>query len=274
MSICFEKKLHADILLENRSYLPRGVYVDHEYPNEIEDNRRLLKPILHLVRSKPEYQGKCKLVEDVLIIKGTRYTVNTLNSLPDDLSGFEASSKSSQTTIGFFGELNPLSNFHPCRFNVADVEYKSTEQFIQSEKAKFFKDKTTVHRIMAASNPLECKRLGKNTHGYDHTRWSEVAKKLVLPGIMSKFVSNPNLASMLISTGTKKLVECCYDTLWGTGVPITDKDCLKEKYWKGTGILGECLMEVRDELTNSEYHKTQLEQCTFDSPDTMLKMST
>ena len=79
---------------------------------------------------------------------------------------------------------------------------------------------------------------------------------------------------MLINIGTKKLVECCYDTLWGTGVPITDKDCSKEKYWKGTRILGECLMEVRDELKNSDYYKTQSEQCFSNDPNTALKVST
>ena len=95
--------------------------MDREYSNEIEENRRLLKPILRLVRSIPNYQGKCKLVEDTLIIQGIWYNVNTLHLLPPELSGFKASNRSSPNILEFFGELNPLSNFHPCQFSVEDT---------------------------------------------------------------------------------------------------------------------------------------------------------
>ena len=77
---------------------------------------------------------------------------------------------------------------------------------------------------------------------------TNVAKELVLPGIISKFVSNPNLAGVLVNTGTKKIVECSYDSVWGTGVPINDKNCLREENWSSIGILGEMLMETREEL--------------------------
>ena len=65
---------------------------------------------------------------------------------------------------------------------------------------------------------------------------------------MSKFVSNPNLAGVLVNTGSKKIVECSYDSIWGTGVPLNNKDCLKEENWASVGLLGEMLMETREEL--------------------------
>ena len=252
VSVCFEKKAHADILLENRTYLPRGIFVDREYSNEFEENRWLLKPILRLARSIPDYQGKCKLVEDTLIIQGIRYNVNMLHLLPAELSGFNASSRSSLNTLGFFGELNPLSNFHPCQFSVEDTEYHSLEQFIQCEKAKFFGDRNMSSKILLAKTVLECKKLGHDIHGYDHQKWSSAAKERILPGLMSKFSSNSNLTGLLLSTGSKTLVECCANTLWGTGVPLNDRNCLKEKYWKSIGLQGECLMEVRNELRKLE----------------------
>ena len=103
--VCFERKQLADILLENRSYLPKGIFVDREYTKEVENNRRLLKPILRLVKLIPKYQGKCKLNEDTLIIPGTKYTVNTIHLLPPDLSGFRASSRTSKETLGFLWNL-------------------------------------------------------------------------------------------------------------------------------------------------------------------------
>ena len=150
--------------------------------------------------------------------------------------------------LGFFGELNPLSNFHPCKFAVEYQEFHCSEQFIQLQKAKHFGDSTTVKRILAANSALECQQLGKEVHGFNHKNWAQVAKELTLPGIMSKFVSNPNLAGVLVNTGTKKIVECSYDSIWGTGILLHDKDCLKEENWAGTGILGEMLMETHEEL--------------------------
>ena len=45
------------------------------------------------------------------------------------------------------------------------------------------------------------------------------------------------------------IVEACHDPLWGTGVPLRDKDCLKCEKWSGQEILGEILCELRSELT-------------------------
>ena len=108
ISICFEKKSHAETLLHSRSYLPEGIYVDKEYSEETEKARKILKPILKLAASKPHYKGKCKIDEDVLIIQGKRYTVSNLHTLPEDISTFEATTKSTKDAIGFFGELNPF----------------------------------------------------------------------------------------------------------------------------------------------------------------------
>ena len=61
----------------------------------------------------------------------------------------------------------------------------------------------------------------------------------------AKFAQNPRVMQALLETGNKELVECAKDTLWGTGVPLNEPNCLNEKYWKGQGILGEILHEIR-----------------------------
>ena len=65
---------------------------------------------------------------------------------------------------------------------------------------------------------------------------------------MAKFGSNPLILTFLQSTGSKDLVEACHDLLWGTGVILCDKDCLKRERWNGIGILGEMLMELHTEI--------------------------
>ena len=63
-----------------------------------------------------------------------------------------------------------------------------------------------------------------------------------------KFKLNRHLADMLLSTGSSHLVEASYDKVWGTGILLKDQDCLNSSNWSGTGILGEMLMKIRQEL--------------------------
>ena len=68
---------------------------------------------------------------DNLIIKGVTYTVNNLANLPEEINGYNSTSKQDNNSIGFFRELNPMSNFHRCNFEVDSITYHSAEQFIQ-----------------------------------------------------------------------------------------------------------------------------------------------
>ena len=50
--------------------------------------------------------------DDTLVIRGKHYTVSNLHQLPAEINGFEATTKKDNGVTCFFGELNPLSNFH------------------------------------------------------------------------------------------------------------------------------------------------------------------
>ena len=95
------------------------------------------------------------------MIKGKHYNRNNIEELPEDLSGYKITSKEDSDTIGFFGELNPLSNFHQSHFIVNNHWFHCTEQYIQHKKAKFFNDKPTALRIMASDSAIECKQLAR-----------------------------------------------------------------------------------------------------------------
>ena len=53
---------------------------------------------------------------------------------------------------------------------------------------------------------------------------------------------------MLLSTGNLTLAEASYDYIWGTGVPLHTEDALNSNHWRGTGLLGEMLMQIREDL--------------------------
>ena len=232
--------------MDNKSYLRRGVFVDYEYTVDIEQTRSLLLPILRKARQTEPYKGHCKMEEDRLVIKGRTYTLNNLHQLPEDLNCFKVTSKQNDRCVGFFGRLNPLSNFHHAAFRVDGIDYISAEQFIQAKKAELFNDKIAYDRIMGCATSLDCKKNARQIKGFDRNSWETHTKVCCMPGICAKFQQNPDLMEVLLSkTGAKQIVECSNDSFWGTGTPINKPDCLDQTNWTSQGILGEILEEIR-----------------------------
>ena len=78
--------------------------------------------------------------------------------------------------------------------------------------------------------------------------WNKKAKELCFPGILCKFQQNSGLAAFLKNTGEKTLLECCYDNIWGNGIPLSSPDCINTGKYKHQGIQGEMLEEIRATL--------------------------
>ena len=127
---------------------------------------------------------------------------------------------------GFFCELNPLSNFHHAPFSLNNINFHSSEQYIQYVKAQLFKDNQASTSILASETALESKQLARDIVGYNRDEWLAEAIQLSKPGIMEKFRQNPVLSTILTNTGNSKLVESSKDCDWGTGIPLNDDRCL------------------------------------------------
>ena len=136
ISIEFLHKHDANYILQNRKHLPPGIYADKEYCRDTEDQRKQLRPYLLAARRLPQYYKKCRLEGASLVLKGTSYNINTLHKLPKELSNFNISSRSNNNVLGFFGKMNPLSNFYPCTFTHSGKSFHSSEQYIQYRKGR------------------------------------------------------------------------------------------------------------------------------------------
>ena len=241
-------KSDADYLLNNRKYFSEGIYIDKEYSKETEAARKILHPYFKAARKMPKYQRKCRLDGNTLVLRGISYNIDTLHKLPEELQGHNISSSTNETCYGFFGSINPFSNFHPTEFNFEGKTFHSSKQLVQFKKAKFFKDEQCASQILASDTTLECKDIAKNISGFDYQAWNDNAKDQCKEGISAKFLSHSWLAEKLLSTGDKIIVECCCDKVWGTGVPLQEEDCLDRWKWESQGILGEILQEVWTQL--------------------------
>ena len=136
VKVRFLEKKDVDHLFRNRKKLPKGVYIDKEYSHNTEKERRLVRPILRVARTLDKYKGKVRMEGPHLVIDGKHYHQHNLHTLPPDLDPIECTSKTNDTILGFFGELHPFSNFHPCKFVCDEQEFHSSEQFIQMKAAE------------------------------------------------------------------------------------------------------------------------------------------
>ena len=222
---------------------------------DVERKRKTLLPILRAAKRSSEYKKQSRLEDDKIVLKGRWYNVNTLNQLPEELNVFKVTTRENAETIGYFGEINPLSNFYPATFTHDGVQYISSEQFIQANKAKYFGDHEAYNQIMGCSTSLECKRASRQIRNVDANKWNMVAEDLCQPGIESKFLQNPPVMDMLLrKTGQKTIVECTSDRLWGTGIPLNDPNCLDSSKWINQGIMGQILEGIRNNVLQSQPH--------------------
>ena len=91
-----------------------------------------------------------------------------MDSLPKSLKPVNITSRANTTVFGYFGELNPLSNFCPAEFTIENKTFYCSEQFIQWKKAELFKYRNTMKKIERTKTGHQCKELlltSRNPHG-------------------------------------------------------------------------------------------------------------
>ena len=142
--------------------------------------------------------------------------------------------------------MNVFLNFYPASFSLHDINFHSSEQYIQYQKSKLFRDHKTCKKILESEDALEAKKLVKEIAGFDFRKWKESARELCEPGVLAKFLQNPSIMDKLLSTGTKNIVECSHDTLWGCGKPLQNQSFLISDSWSGENLLRQILMSVHD----------------------------
>ena len=248
VKVMFNDRTDVETLLKNKRSLPKGVYVDREYSKATEKEQRYLRPLLKAARCLEKFKKRSRMEGPHLVLDGKHYYRGNLHTLPFELDPAKVTSKSDDNTHAFFGELNPFSNFHEAKFICDGEEFHCSEQYIQWKKAVFFNDGITEKRILNSSDALSCKEAARDIKDFNKERWDANAEDLCYEGIKQKFEQNPHLKEALLETGTKTLVESCRDNVWGTGLTLSDENCLLSSKWKsdGTGILGRILMSIRD----------------------------
>ena len=104
--------------------------------------------------------------------------------------------------------------------------------------------------IMKSTSPSEIKQLGRNVFGFDAAKWNRGKEQLMRNLGHGKFSQNHHLLQKLCSTGTLHLAECTQsDTYHGTGISISNPQCMQKNNWSGNNMLGIILMDIRKDLS-------------------------
>ena len=148
----------------------------------------------------------------------------------------------------------PFSNWYqPVTFDVDQVVYNCSEQYLMAEKARLFNDPNALSQIMTAGHPRDQKHLGRDVKGFNKDKWNAVARDVMFKGCYAKFTQNAHLKIKLIATVGTTLVEASpRDQIWGIGLSENDPRAQHRETWLGTNWLGETLTKVRDQILKED----------------------
>lgn len=170
----------------------------------------------------------------------------------------------------FWQARSPFSQFHPAKFTskplvitTSDDEKGYTflhcEQWMMFNKAKLFKDEKSAAMIMAATEPVQCKALGRKVQNFNENVWKKENERIVLIGNHCKFTQNSSLLEKLLETDGTTLVEASpMDRLYGIGLSAKNPKALNRSTWRGKNLLGELLTRLREDLKDGsevDYYK-------------------
>ncbi len=239
------------VLYGNHHLRGTQYYISEDYPKEIQDERRRLYPYFKAAQ-KVYDKKQVKLRVNKLIIPAGKFDIYNLHTLPEGLRPRDLALKMDDNFVFYFGKDSMLSNHNgDCPFTIGTTTYKNAAQYINVKKALYFNDRETAENIMKIEDPVAIKQLGKRIKNFDRTRWIDVCKDEIRPGIEEKFKQNNNARDLLLSTGNRDIAECSpYEKDMGIGIAMHDDRRLNKDNW-GTNIMGTLYVEIRDGLNNS-----------------------
>lgn len=128
-----------------------------------------------------------------------------------------------------------FTNFYKYAPFVLDgKQWSSTEHYFQAQK---FVGTPYEEYIRYARSPREAFELSRKHARWQRNDWDEIKLQIMYKALLAKFIQNLRLRQLLLSTGTRPLVEHTYnDSFWGDG----------GGYGHGSNHLGQLLEKVRD----------------------------
>ena len=145
------------------------------------------------------------------------------------------------------GEYKCFSNFYKAPITIDGKEYRSVENYFQSQRF-VGSDDDYAELVRNQANPALCRAMGRANESSKtkphkpRADWEAVREHVMYRGLLAKFKSHPELAAILDKTGEAVIEEeSPLDDFWGIG-----------KDGSGANMMGKTLMRVRKALRDGE----------------------
>lgn len=145
------------------------------------------------------------------------------------------------------GEYKCFSNFYKAPITIDGKEYRSVENYFQSQRF-VGSDDDYAELVRNQANPALCRAMGRANESSKtkphkpRADWETVREEIMYRGLLAKFKAHPELAAILDKTGDAVIEEeSPLDDFWGIG-----------KDGKGANMMGKTLMRVRKTLRDGE----------------------
>jgi ribA/ribD-fused uncharacterized protein len=235
---------------ENKSNLKKSnIFINEDLPRETERRRAEMFPILKKAKSIEGYKKGAYMIQDKLMIDKKKYTLETINTLPNDLNPHMTATQEIDDMTFFFTKYSVLSNhYRGACFELDHNMYCCTEQRYFSRKADFLGDKKRDIEIMATKDPKVILDAGKKIENFSGEDWEPIQFNEMLEANRAKFSQNGSALMALLNTESTHLAECCPGkSRWGIGYSMDDPARLSRKDW-GTNLQGQVLEILRNEF--------------------------
>ena len=248
--VCFENVAEKELVWKNRYHLKASPFILLEdFCPATKEKRKQLQPYFRAARRHSQV-SKCYLNRDVLVINGTRYTVDSVQSLPYGLDNISLSQKTmkDESGVAFFGRTSFLSNFYPSPIIENGKHFPTVEHLYQFKKASYFNDTETATAILTAKTPIQAKALGYKIKDFDEQLWRQTAVQTMHKACALKFQQNDILADKLRKIKGNIIEANPKDSFFSCGLYINHPDINDPAKWKGQNQLGIVLCKVRDSM--------------------------
>ena len=131
-----------------------------------------------------------------------------------------------------------FSNFSPHPIHLDGISWPTVEHYYQSQKFVGTEDEDLIRAIRAAITPREAAALGRAIAHQVRLDWEQVKPQIMREAVLTKFLTHPDIQTILLSTGEQLIVEDSpTDYYWGCGFDKT-----------GQNQLGKILMSIRHQI--------------------------
>ena len=216
----------------------RHIFFSDDYPQEIQERRLKLKPVLKLAR---QVDDNAKLMIDKIVFQNKQYSVGNIQSIPLNLQ--EIGTEVTDTHVYFKGSYSPLSNLYSCHLNVNDHSFNSSEQLFQFKKASSMGHPEIADQVLATSDPFQAMILGKQVPTDDE--WAATTgSHLMEQTLRIKLEQVPEFCKLIQEHRDKAFVEASVNKTWGSGIDLYSTDAMEPSKWIGKNLLGPLIKQL------------------------------